>query len=413
MIKNILSHRGIQTLLIVGLFWLFKDKFSYEVLQFFYGLSLFIKDVLLWILPFTVFFFISHTVKSFDKKASFFVILLLVFETFSNTCSCWYGYGLSHMVQVFFSNSPVLDLTQELRTFTPLFRLDISRPWWWAADKGAVLGLSIGLLSTISSFNFFKTPLERGKKVFDFLLIKVFSKTIPLFILGFVISAYKTKSLETLLLTSGKIVSVLAFGIVFYLSALLLISASFNFKKALKILSSLLPAGGIALSSGCSLSTMPWTIKGVKEHSISPNFPEGVIPATTNIQQIGDCLTNTFLCALIYSYFYGHLPSMSLWLSFSTAFVLARFATAAVIGGAVFVMLPIYESYLNFTGEMIALILAFNVLLDPLVTSSNVMANGFLCLIFEKIWIFFQGGASYKKLMPLNQNDQKELSKVG
>jgi Na+/H+-dicarboxylate symporter len=49
-------------------------------------------------------------------------------------------------------------------------------------------------------------------------------------------------------------------------------------------------------------------------------------------------------------------------------------------------MLPIYEKYLNFTPEMIAIILALNVVLDPLITSCNVMANGALCRVFEKVW---------------------------
>ena len=53
-------------------------------------------------------------------------------------------------------------------------------------------------------------------------------------------------------------------------------------------------------------------------------------------------------------------------------------------------MLPIYENYLNFTPEMIAIILALNVVLDPLITSCNVMANGALCRVFEKVWGFVQ-----------------------
>ena len=57
-----------------------------------------------------------------------------------------------------------------------------------------------------------------------------------------------------------------------------------------------------------------------------------------------------------------------------------------MLGGAIFVMLPIYQHYLNFNDEMIAIILAMNVILDPIVTSSNVMANGGLAKIFENIW---------------------------
>jgi Na+/H+-dicarboxylate symporter len=74
-----------------------------------------------------------------------------------------------------------------------------------------------------------------------------------------------------------------------------------------------------------------------------------------------------------------------MWVQFSLVFVLARFATAAVIGGAIFMMLPIYEKYLCFNAEMIAILLAFNVILDPIITCSNVLANGALCQMFEKV----------------------------
>ena len=50
-------------------------------------------------------------------------------------------------------------------------------------------------------------------------------------------------------------------------------------------------------------------------------------------------------------------------------------------------MLPIYETYLGFNPEMIAIILAFNVVLDPIITGSNVVANGSLCRVFEKVWL--------------------------
>jgi Na+/H+-dicarboxylate symporter len=149
----------------------------------------------------------------------------------------------------------------------------------------------------------------------------------------------------------------------------------------------LLPATGMAFSSGCSLSTMPWTIEGSAKNLVNPDLAKVVIPVTTNIQQIGDCIINCFFCFLIYTHFNGHSPDLATWGLFSTVFVLARFATAAVIGGAIFIMLPIYESYLGFTPEMIAIILAFNVILDPIVTSSNVIANGALCRIFEKVWM--------------------------
>ena len=64
--------------------------------------------------------------------------------------------------------------------------------------------------------------------------------------------------------------------------------------------------------------------------------------------------------------------------------------TVSLFAYVFFIMLPIYETYLSFNTEMIALILAFNVILDPLVTSCNVMANGALARVFDNLWIRLQ-----------------------
>jgi len=178
-----------------------------------------------------------------------------------------------------------------------------------------------------------------------------------------------------------------------YILSLFILGSNWTLKDVARSIKNLLPAGSLAFTSGCSISTMPWTIEGTAKNLQDGSFAKAVIPATTNIQQIGDCIIQTFLCFLIYNHFFGHPPDVLTWATFTIAFVIARFATAAVLGGAIFIMLPIYESYLSFNAEMVAIILAFNVILDPIVTSSNVVANGALCRIYEKVW----NGLSRKK----------------
>jgi len=64
-------------------------------------------------------------------------------------------------------------------------------------------------------------------------------------------------------------------------------------------------------------------------------------------------------------------------------------------------MIPIYETYLGFNAEMVAIILAFNVVLDPIVTASNVLCNGALCRVYEKVWL---------KILPTtSENQSKEI----
>lgn len=383
-LKTILAHRSIQVLLMLT-FYLMTASFLPETThQAFYTFSLFVKDLLLWMLPLTVCFFIAHAIASFEKKAPIFILSLFLFEALSNSSSVWYAYGCGHLAV---SQLPSIELHTLDSDFSSLWRLPFSRPSWWSAEKGTFAGILLGLLAV------FKTPslrkvITKGKKAAESVLTRIFAKLIPLFLLGFIAKMYKTNLLSQLLTNYADLLLWLVLFLAFYIGFLFLLGSGFSYRIFLKSIKNLLPATGVSFSSGCSLSTMPWTIEGTAKNLQNPHLAKAIIPATTNIQQIGDCIANAFLCFLIYTHFNGYAPELSVWIPFSIIFVLARFATAAVLGGAIFVMLPIYESYLGFTPEMIAIILGFNVILDPLITCSNVIANGALCRIFEKCWAF-------------------------
>ncbi len=380
-----LKKRVIQVFLTLFLYLLTAHLLPPFIHQGLYTLSLGIKDLLVWILPLTVCFFIAHAICSFKSKAPLFILSLLLFEGVSNLSSVFFAYGGGHLATQFL---PSLSLSSSQVDFSPLLRLPLLKPSWWSADKGTLLGAVLGLGAAFFKFPLLTRVINQGKKVTEAVLTQFFSRLIPLFILGFVARMAQTNLLQNILSESTSLILWLV-GLLF--SYILLLFMLGSGRKALESLKNLLPATTIAFSSGCSLSTMPWTIQGSGKNLKNPDFAKAVIPATTNIQQIGDCITNTFLCFLIYRHFHGACPSLFIWINFSLVFVLARFATAAVLGGAIFLMIPIYENYLGFTAEMIALIVAFNVILDPLITCTNVLANGALCRIFEKVWIRISG----------------------
>lgn len=382
-----LKQRSIQTLLILTLYVCVANFLPPTFHQFLYTVSIFIKDLLIWMMPLTVGFFIANAVISFERRAPFFILLLVLFETVSNLSSVWYAYGAAHIVadQLATAKAVALD-----HNFNALWRLGLEKPEWWSAEKGSIVGLLLGCLTAFNSKTSLKGIILRGKTIVEWILTRIFARLIPLFVLGFAAQMHQTHMLTHVLTHYSLLILWLTSFLFIYISFLFLLGAGFSLPRFIENIKNLLPATGIALMSGCSLSTMPWTISGTSKNLRTPSLAQAIIPATTNIQQIGDCIAQSFLCCLIYTYFYGHVPDMATWFSFSIVFVLARFATAAVLGGAIFVMLPIYEGYLHFTPEMIAIILTLNVILDPLITSTNVIANGALCRIFERVWEFAQ-----------------------
>ncbi len=381
-VKHLLQNRTLQILLITGAYLILSPYLPEKAHPLLYTISLCIKDVLLWMLPITVCLFIAHAIASFEKNALLFVITLFVFEAVSNSLSVWYAYGCGHLCHAIVSPIQPNALSD---TFLPLWRFPFTKPLWWSADKGTFIGILVGLIAA-SRYSLFKNYVTQGKKIVEKILTSFFARLIPLFILGFVSKMNSTHILDQIYSQYGGLVIGLVFLLALYICILFFFGKGNQTPSFGQRIKNLIPAASMSFSSGCSLSTMPWTIEGTAKNLTDPNLAKAIIPATTNIQQIGDCITNTFLCFLIYHQFFGHPPDLWTWVSFSIVFVLARFATAAVVGGAIFIMLPIYETYLHFTPEMIAIILTFNVILDPLVTCSNVVANGALCRIFEKTW---------------------------
>lgn len=377
----VLKTRAVQVIGLIALYLISASFLPLIVHQTLYTISLLIKDLLLWVLPISIAFFIGHSISIFQKKALLFIISLALFEMISNFCSVSYAFCCGELITKHLSTFPAAQ--QISLDFSPLWRLAIQKPIWWSADKGALFGVFLGFLSSFIKASPLIKILSHGKNCVEWVITKVFAKMIPIFILGFVARMHQLNLLTQMLNQYGTLLLWLILFLIFYITALFILGNGLSFHRAIK---NLLPAGTLAFTSGCSISTMPWTIKGTAKNLKTPSFAEAVIPTSTNVQQIGDCIANAFLCFLIYRNFFGLNPSIEEWAQFSVVFVLARFATAAVIGGAIFLMLPIYEKYLHFTPEMIAIILAFNVILDPIITTSNVMANGALCSLFERAW---------------------------
>ncbi len=378
---------SVQVLLGVTLYIMGAPYFSCAVHQGLYALSLTIKQALIWIMPFMVGVFVAHTVKGFNKKAPLFILSIMVFEFCSNLLSVWYAYGGGAFASMWVSSIPTSVRQGALQ---PLWQVSFSPPAWWSAQSGVVVGLVAGLITAFANINYLSTFINAGRYTVETILTKGFARLIPLFVLGFVANIHQTNMFTQMLTHYSALIIVLLGLLMLYILTVFYIGAGGRFSLMRKNIKHLLPAGGLALTTGCSLSTMPWTIEGTGKTLKNPELAKAIIPTTTNIQQVGDCIANAFLCVLLYQQFYGTMPGFSMWLQFSVVFVLARYATAAVLGGAIFIMLPIYEQYLHFTPEMIAIILAFNVLLDPLITSSNVVANGALARLFEEVWLRIQ-----------------------
>ncbi len=380
---SLIKNRSIQIVIILFLYVMLADILSTPIHQLFYTISLLIKELLIWLMPLTIGVFIANSISSFKQKVINFILLLFIFETISNFSCVWYSFFTANLIADIVP--PLQSLTLQTE-FNPLWHFPLIRPEWWSSDKGVLFGLIIGCTISFQPESSLHFIIKKLYKIIEFILTRIFARFIPIFILGFAAHMYQLKILGHIIENYIFLLSWILFSLTFYTYFLFFLGSSWSFSRTLHDIHNLLPAGLIALTSGCSLSTIPWTISGTSKNLQDKSLAEIIIPATTNTQQIGDCIINAFLCFVIYKNFNGQNPDLLLWLNFSIIFTLARFITAAVLGGAIFIMIPIYENYLYFNAEMTAIILALNVILNPIVTSFNVIANGALCKLYEIVW---------------------------
>jgi hypothetical protein len=366
-------------LFLIAVFW--GKSIPLDFSKGFYTFSIFLKDCLMLFLPIAIMIYIATALKDFKKNTAFVILLIVLFEAISNTSAVWYAYFAIKLNSFDFVLLPP-GSTKDLETF---FSISFLKPSFWSPDKGVIAGAVLGVLLSYQNIPWLARILDNALISVNFILKNIFSKSVPFFAFGFLLNLAHSGLLEDITSRYAYVFGSLSLALTIYLALLFLIGAGFNASLAWRHFVNTLPSGIIAFTSMSSAATMPYTIQGAEKNLQSPSLARMIIPATTNIQQVGDCLINAFMCLVILLSFGKPIPSFYDWSLFTGAFVIARYATTAVAGGAIFVMLPIYETYLGFTPQEISLILALNVVLDPFVTASNVLGNGALAIFLEKI----------------------------
>ncbi|MDR0630512.1 MAG: cation:dicarboxylase symporter family transporter [Holosporales bacterium] len=248
--------------------------------------------------------------------------------------------------------------------------------------------LLAGILSSFMLvFIFRKSTFIISQKLEYFIkiYIKMLIPLMPLFIIG---TALKLQTEGTLSQIFEKYTPVL---ILFIISAYgwvllqLYMISKLNFSKLTSYIKKITPAATTAFSTASSASALPLSIKAAEQNISQKINASIIIPTTVNIHLVGDCFFIPMIALVIMHSFGLALPEISNYLLFAIHFCLAKFAVAAIPGGGIIVMLPILQEYLGFQTDMQAIITAIYILFDPIITGCNVIGNGAMAIVFDKI----------------------------
>lgn len=335
-----------------------------------YGISLSLKSLIVFILPFIIFGLLFKTSVQLAKKASKWVLSILVIICLSNFVSTMISYVIGTFAYQLDLSIPV---PTESASLIPLG--NFSLPKLVGNSQAMFAGLLLGILCG------WLQPTLAGKissqlEKFITITLKSFLYVIPFFIAGFIIKMMHDGVLSFILRNYALIFILVAGAVFAYIGLIYFIANRFQFKPFLKSIRNMFPATVAGFGSMSSAAVMPLTILGTEKNSTNPEMAKSIIPATVNIHLIGDCFAIPIFAFAVMKSFGVAEPTFISYLIFAIYFVLAKFSVAAVPGGGILVMLPILETHLGFSGEMLSLITALYILFDPLITSANVLGNG-------------------------------------
>lgn len=352
-----------------------------------YAMSLTIKSLIIFVLPFIIFMLLFKTLSKLASNATKMILIVLAGVCISNFLSTMISYNVGSAI---YQLDLAIALPQDAVGLEPTWSFAL--PKLVANDHAMFAGVILGILCSFVAPVFSERVSLFFEKAVDKTLRMVIY-VIPVFISGFVIKLIHDKLLENIVQDYALIFALIALAQFSYIALIYLVANRFQLSSFINSLKNMLPAAISGFGSMSSAASMPLTIVGTEKNTQNPNLTRLVIPTTVNIHLIGDCFAIPVFAFAVMKNFGVADPALISYVIFAFYFVMAKFSVAAIPGGGIIVMLPILESHLGFTAEMSSLITALYILFDPVITCANVFGNGAFAMVMNKI----QGAALEEK----------------
>lgn len=363
---------------------LFGHYLSQTVQSAVYALSLTIKSLIVFFLPLVIFGLLFRVSVSLAENATKVILLILAALSVSNYVATF----LAHYVgQIAFSMDLSLVSPDASKALLPLWTMTL--PKWLANDKAMILGLLFGILGGMKARVLAHQVSHQLEKIVRTILSS-FTYMIPFFVAGFLVKLQYEEVIVIILKDYSRIVLLVVAAQVGYITFLYLLANKFHVGKTITSMKNMIPAAIAGFSSMSSAAAMPLTIMATEKNSRHVEVARSVIPATVNAHMLGDCIGIPIFAYAMLKNFGMPEPSLMLYMSFAASFVLLKFTATAIPGGGMIVMLPILESYFGFNASMLSMIMSVYILFDPIMTCANVMGNGALAMIIDRVVSFFR-----------------------
>lgn len=372
-----------QLLLIFGLVLVFGDYCPLQLKRGAYAVSLSIKEVLVFTLPFIIFSYLTSCLFSLKQGALKFIVFILIGVILSNTVSILAAYGVK-MTGLLNGSLQTAAIPFSPVVLKPLWQFNL--PLWIKNDWALFAGLGVGAFLAIFPHKKVEKGLKKLKGSVDYFLHRIFIPLLPIFILGFILKLSHEGQLQPILQNYAHMFGVILTALILYIVMMYGVAVRFKARSWYQSLKNAFPSTVAGFSTMSSAATMPVTLYAAEKNTHGNKMVEAIIPATVNIHLLGDSIGVPIMMMVVMAAF-GHPPmDFSTYLLFTGYFLMTKFAVAGIPGATIIIMVPVLEAHFGFTAEMSALITSIYILFDPVITAANVTGNGAFAILFTNLW---------------------------
>lgn len=371
-------------MVVVGACFLFHRFTPLFIIRGALTISVTLKACLLFVLPFLILSSLALAFASLPQGGLFLALFVMGMAIISNFLNLVASGFIGKLIILTSSKADLLPVVLDNPCIiSPFFKVVF--PQLISNTTALIIGISFGIGHT-----FYAMP--KLLKVIQLLhswtmgfMKQFFIPLLPFFIAGFLLKLFSEGQLTSFIQGNVR-PCLLMFGFLFfYLWLWLMLAKIIKNVPALGILRTIFPAMVIAFSTMSSAAALPFSLKAASENTQNPLLANTVMPITLNLHMLGDTICIPIMAMIILNSFHCPIPDGSSFMLFGVFFILNKFAGAGIPGGTIMVSLPVLQRYLGFNTEMLALITAFYVIIDPITTIGNVTANNLFIVYLQKL----------------------------
>ena len=383
MIQPLRLSLPVQLLLMIVFTMIFGAYLPEVVVRFTYTISTILKEVLEFLLPFIIFSFVFIGLASFKKNAPLVLAILIGCIFISNALVAIFSYGIASLILPSIVSSLCTTGTTCYTQVQPFF--SFSLPHLLRTDYVLMSAIACGLLVAFFPLPGFERTIGHAKSYLEKFFTYIFIPFLPLYLLGFLLKIqYEGVFWKLVQNYGGAMILIVALQWV-CIGISYLVATGFNPSAAFHAAKNALASYVTAFATMSSTATVPVSVQCAEKNIDNPPLAHMAMPILANVHLMGDSVGTPILALVTMLVFFGKLPAFAAFLIFIWNFCLAMFGVSGVPAGGIVVMIPVLQSVLGLTAEMTSIMMVLYILLDPFGTAANVMGDGALVMIVNKI----------------------------